>query len=107
MAQMKCACGVRLSNCIFPNEMEGKIQGLYEFNGRTVWHCIECGRLYIDFDDPEVKGCRVSKSYVPEDGAEPDLFRVGTEKECIDYLKIVWSLHKDFFKKIESGFFDD
>ncbi len=78
MAQMKCKCGNIMSNVVCPNTMEGEIHGIYEYGQeRNVWECYKCGRLHIDIDDPEVKGCYISKIYLPEDGVPGALFKVG------------------------------
>jgi hypothetical protein len=103
MAHMGCKCGNRLSNVGFPNEMEGEIKGIYEYQARDVWECAECGRLWIDIDDPEVKGCHISKSYLPEDGNPGELFEVGNGEQLIKYLKEMWMFHKEEFLKIEIG----
>jgi len=106
MAHMQCNCGIRLSNCLVPNTMEGEIRGIYEYESRNVWECSQCGRLWIDIDDPEVKGCHISKSYLPENEVVGDLFSVGSGEQFIQYLKDLWLFNKDTFNKIEEGFFD-
>ena len=103
MAQMNCNCGNRMSTVIFPNYIEGEIKGIFEYKTRSVWQCGFCGRLWIDVDDPEVKGCHISKSYLPEDGKSGDLFEIGKSEEYIKYLKDLWILNKNEFLKIEIG----
>lgn len=107
MAHMRCNCGNSLSNTIVPNTMEGDIKGSYEYEYRNVWECYQCGRLHINIDDPEIKGCHISKSYLPEDGSPGNLFDFGSGEQLIKWLKRMWSFHKDEFKKIEDGFFDE
>ncbi len=106
MANMKCECGNRMSNVCCPNTLEGEIKGIYEYKSRNVWECEQCGRLYIDIDDPEVKGCHISKCYIPEDGIKGDLFDVGSGEDLINHLKKEWRFHKKEFLKIEAGEFD-
>ncbi len=106
MASMKCECGNSLSNTCCPNTLEGEIKGIYEYESRDVWECSSCGRLHIGIDDPEVKGCHITKSYIPEDGIAQGLFSVGNGEQFIKYLKNLWIFNKDTFRKIEEGFFD-
>lgn len=107
MAHMRCKCDQRLSNVCFPNTMEGEIKGIYEYSSRNVWECDNCGRLWIDIDDPEIRGCHKSKCYLPEDGKCGELFSVGNKDQFIKYLKDLWLRHKEIFKHIEEGLFDD
>lgn len=83
--------------------MEGEIKGIYEYKERNVWECEICGKLWIDIDDPEVKGCHISKCYIPEDGKVGNLFSIGSGEDLIDWLKGFWRWHKKEFKKIDSG----
>lgn len=106
MARMTCNCGNVLSNVGCPNTMEGEIKGIYEYKERDVWECYQCGRLWIDIDDPEVKGCHISKSYIPENGEVGNLFDIGSGEDLIKWLKNIWIFHEEEFKKIEEGFFD-
>ena len=100
MAHMKCKCSNSLSNVCCPNTLEGEIRGIYEYETKNVWECSVCGRLWIDVDDHEVKGCHISKSYMPEDGKIGNLFSVGTSEEFFKYLESWWKFHGDDLKKL-------
>jgi hypothetical protein len=97
---MKCNCGNYLSNVACPNTMEGEIKGIYEYKSRNVWECAQCGRLWIDIDDPAVKGCHISKSYLPEDGKPEEIFNIGTSRQLLDYLENFWKFHHEDLKQL-------
>jgi hypothetical protein len=101
MGKLRCICDNTISTTLFPNQIEGDITGAYEWTGRGVWECDNCGRLWIDDKDEE--GLPISKPYFPERGKIEDLFKVGTGEELIDHLKKIWRLHKDAFRLIENG----
>ena len=101
MANMKCTCGNRMSNVGCPNNMEGEIKGLYEYEFRTVWECENCGRLWIDYKDEQ--GFTKAKSYIPEDGKIDNLFNIGNSEQFVSYLKEIWKRNKEEFLKIEIG----
>lgn len=100
MAQLKCKCLNLLSNVSCPNLIEGEIKGIYEYKSKNVWECLQCGRLWIDVDDPELKGCHISKSYMPEDSKPGELFNVGDSKQFYNYLEKLWCIHEDDLKKL-------
>lgn len=100
MGHMKCICNASLSNSCFPNTMEGEIKGVYEYESRDVWQCHQCGRLWVDVDDPEIKGCHISKSYMPEDESFEHLFKIGSSQSFVKYLEKFWTLHEEDLKKL-------
>lgn len=100
MAHLRCECGKRLSNVCVPNNLEGEICGLFEYKKRYVWECCECGRLFIDVDDLEIKGCSIQKIYVPEDGKVGNLFDVGDGEQFFKYLECFWISHAEDLKKL-------
>lgn len=103
MTNLACKCGLTLSNVMYPNEMEGEICGIFEYQPKNVWECYGCGRLWIDIPDPEIKNGHISKSYVPEDGKSQGLFAEGSDEDFIDSLKWKWNLYKEIFLEIDSG----
>lgn len=100
MASMICTCGNRMSNVCCPNTLEGEIKGLYEYKTRNVWECPECGRLWIDTDDPEIKGCHIPKSYLPENKNSEGLFDIGSSEQFLRYLEDFWKRHQNSLKKL-------
>lgn len=103
MTNLACKCGLTLSNVMYPNEMEGEICGIFEYQPKNVWECYGCGRLWIDIPDPEIKNGHISKSYVPEDGKPARLFSEGSTEDFIENLKWQWNLYKYVFLEIDSG----
>ena len=97
---MKCKCGNTMSNTMCPNTLEGDLKGSYEYKDRNVWECDQCGRLHIDIDDPDVKGCHITKSYIPEDGKVGNLFDIGYAEQYEKYIRKLWSWNKDAFQTI-------
>lgn len=94
MAHLKCECEHYMNNTVFPNQIEGRIRGDYDFNERIVWECPFCGRLQIDVKDQE--GTTVQKSYIPEDGVMGHLFGIDSrDEELIKYVKKLLFRYKE------------
>jgi hypothetical protein len=99
MASIRCICGHSLSNTCCPNLLEGEIKGIYEYDSRSVWECIDCGRLAIDVKDS--RGLTVVKWYKPEDEKPGELFNIGNSDQFLKYLKDLWRDHGTDFIKLE------
>ncbi len=101
MAKMKCRCGNIMSNVGCPNTLEGEIKGIYEYNSRSVWECGQCGNLWIEIDDPDVKGCHKQKCYIPENRKPGDIFNIGNGEQFLNYLKNLWNKYQKDLKNLE------
>lgn len=99
MAQLQCECGIRLSNCLYPNILQGTITGDFSFRNRDIWECHKCGRLAIDVKDDD--GQVYVKWYLPEDGEIGNLFSITDSSTVITELKESIKIFNDKLKLYE------